>query len=135
MCSQFELNDVMCMFFISDSTLTTDDVTQVMELVNDWNSLSSDLIPDVIIPSSRLIAIQKKYSTKSEISAECASYYVHCNPESSWTHLASCLYYNEEFAAGEKLKSFLPLRGKYQVINYASMHESCASCLYSLCLL
>ena len=97
------------MFFISDPTLTTDNVVQVIELVNDWDSLSND-----IVTSSLLSDIQMNFYTKSKISTECASYYVHCHPESSWTHLASHLYSNGEFAAVEKLKPFLPLRGKYQ---------------------
>ena len=121
------------MFFISDPTLTTDNVVQVMELVNDWRSLSYGLIP-VIIPSDRLRAIQEKFSTKSEISTECAFHYVHCHPESSWTHLARRLYFMGEFAAVEKLKPFLPLRGKYQVISYAGMnHALHASTVYVFC--
>ena len=113
-------------FFVSDPTLTTDNVAQVLELVNDWESLSNGVFT-VIIPPSRLRAIQEKYSTMSVISTECASYYVHCHPESSWTHLATCLYYKEEFAAVEKLKPFLPLRGKYQVISYTGINEACTS--------
>ena len=121
------------MFIISDPTLTTDNVAQVIELVNDWDSLLTGLVP-VIIPSSRLRAIQQNFSTKSEISTECASYYVHCHPESSWTHLASRLYSEGEFAAVEKLKPFLPLRGKYQVISYAGMsHALHASTVYVFC--
>ena len=115
------------MFFISDPTLTTDNVAQVMELVNKWESLSDPIYP-IIVPPFRLSAIQKNYSTKSEISTECASYYVHCYPEPSWTYLATRLYNTGEFAAVEKLKPFLPLRGKYQVISYAGMNESCTSC-------
>ena len=117
------------MFFISDPTLTTDNVAQVMELVNDWDSLLSG-----VIPSDRLRAIQEKFSTKREISTEFASYYVHCKPKSSWTHLASRLYRKEAFAAVEKLKPFLPLRGKYQVISYAGMnHAFHASTVYVFC--
>ena len=121
------------MFFISDPTLTTDNVTQVMELMNKWESLSDHIFP-IIVPSSRLSAIQTNYSTKREISTECASYYVHCYPEPSWTNLATCLYRKEEFAAVEKLKLFLPLRGKYQVISYAGMnHARHASTVYVFC--
>ena len=123
------------MFFISDPTLTTDNVAQVIELVNNWDSFSSGLIP-TITPSSRLRAIRQKFSTvtKREMSTECASYYVHCHPESSWTHLASRLYYRGEFAAVEKLKPFLPLRGKYQVISYAGLnHALYASTVYGFC--
>ena len=121
------------MFFISDPTLTTDNVTQVIQLVNDWDSLSTGVI-NIIIPYSRLRAIRKKYSTKSEISTECAFHYVNCHPESSWTRLAIRLYYKEEFAAMEKLKPFLPLRGKYQVISYAGLnHALYASTVYVFC--
>ena len=112
-----------CFFFISDPTLTTDNVVQVMELVNDWNSLSIGILP-IIVPLARVNAIQRKSSTKREISTECASHYVHCHPESSWTHLASCLYPRGEFAAVEKLKPSLPFRGKYQVISYAGINHA-----------
>ena len=126
------LNDVT--FFFSDPTLTTDNVVQVIELVNDWDlPLLGGVILD-IIPSSQLSAIQEKFSTKREISTECASHYVHCNPESSWTHLASRLYFWGKFAAVEKLKPFLPLRGKHQFISYAGMnHALHASTVYVFC--
>ena len=123
------------MFLISDPTLTTDNVAQVMELVNEWRSLSYGVFrTEVIIPSSQMSDIQQKSSTKSEISTECAFHYVHCHPEPSWTHLARHLYDRGEIAAVEKLKPFLPLRGKYQVINYAGMnHALHASTVYVFC--
>ena len=100
----------------------TDSVAEVMELVNDWNSLYFTgivyLITKTVVPPSRLTEIQQRCSTEREIAYECASYYVHCHPQSSWTHLTSRLYGGEEFAAVEKLKPFLPLRGKCQAINY-----------------
>ena len=108
----------------SDSTLTTDDVLQVIKLVNDWKSLSYGDISTLIIHSSQLEYIQDNFSTKKEISTECATHYVHGNPYSSWTHLAQGLYSRGEFAAVEKLKPFLPLRGKYQVISYAGMNHA-----------
>jgi hypothetical protein len=107
--------DINC---ISDPTLTTESVTEVMELVNDWNSLTFGIDSTdvrVLVPDSEFREIQLTCSTKREIANECASYYVHCHPQSSWTHLASHLYAQWEIAAVEKLKSFLPLRGKYQV--------------------
>ena len=105
--------DIDC---ISDSTLTTESVTEAMELVNNWDSLYSIAIydyTDILVPASRLKKIQQRCSTKREIANECASYYVHCHPQSSWTHLASWLYREGEFAAVEKFKPFVPLRGKY----------------------
>ena len=111
---------LMAMLSISDPTLTTDSVAQVMELVNDWESLEySQYIVDCnrVIPPSRLTEIQQRCSTKREIANECASYCVHCYPQPSWTHLARHLYREEEIAAVEKLKPFLPLRGKCQAIS------------------
>ena len=122
------LNNVMCCF-ISDPTLTTDNVAQVMELVNNWMTLYSIsrlrhgalVIDHTIIPYNLLGDIQqKKFSTKQETANACASYYVHCHPESSWIHLARHLYFREQFAALGKLKPFLPLRGKYQLCWFIS---------------
>ena len=109
---------LIAMLSISDPTLTTDSVAEVMELVNTWGSLeySRSYIADSngMIPLSRLTEIQQRCSTKREIANECASYYVHCHPQPSWTHLARLLYRQGEIAAVEKLKPFLPLRGKCQ---------------------
>ena len=113
------------MLFISDPTLTTDNVARVIELLNDLDSLSSRI---VLIPQYRLDAIQSKYSTKGEISNECASYYVHCSLQPSWTELACRLYKRGEFSAVKQLKPFLPVRGKYQVISYAGMNHALKAC-------
>ena len=115
---------MMCVL-ISDSTLTTVNVTSVMELVKDWDSLIAVVIGTfIIIPGHRLGAIRGSCSTNREIASECASYYVHCRPQPSWTHLVRHLYKNGEFTAVEKCKPFLPLRGKYQVITYAGMYHT-----------
>ena len=113
----------------------TDNVSEVMELLNDWNSLLQMLIQSsIIIPHRRLGVVQKKCSTKKEIANECASHYVHCHPQPSWTHLARHLYKSGGFAAMEKLKTFLPLRGKYQVISYAGMNHTLQACaVYVFC--
>ena len=111
---------LIAMLSISDPTLTTDSVTEVMELMNNWKSLEYyRYIGDHsgMIPASRLTEILQRCSTKREIANECASYYVHYHPQASWTHLASHLYFKGEFAAVEKLKPFLPLRGKCQAIS------------------
>ena len=118
------------MLFISDLTLITDNVAEVMTLVNDWRSLyRADLVAQHCLET-----IQQKCSTKEEVATECASHYVHVHPEASWTKLASHLYRREEFAAVEKLKPFLPLRGEYQVISYAGTNLALQG-LCSLCLL
>ena len=110
---------LIAMLSISDPTLTTDSVAQVMELVNKWDSLGNSYITKTIVPYSQLTEIQRRCacSTKREIANECASYYVHCHPQPSWTHLATQLYRRGEFAAVEKLKPFLPLRGKCQAFS------------------
>ena len=109
---------MMCVL-ISDSTLTTVNVTSVMELVKNWDSLSAVVIGTVdIIPRDRLDAIRSSCSTNKKIASQCASYYVHCHPRTSWTHLTSRLYEKGQFKAVEKCKPFLPLRGKYKVVTY-----------------
>ena len=122
------------MLFISDPTLTTDNVAQVIELLNNLDSLSSGLFSLSLIPHSRLNVIKKKYSTKEKVSNECASYYVHCDVQPSWTKLARHLYKHGEFPAVKRLKPFLPVRGKYQVISYASMNHALKACaVYVFC--
>ena len=115
---------MMCVL-ISDFTLTTVNVTSVMELVKDWDSLSDTFsLSEEIIPPHRLGAIRRSCSTNRDIAGECASYYVHCYHHPSWTDLASRLYEVGEFTAVEKCKPFLPLRGKYQVVTYAGMYHT-----------
>ena len=108
---------LIAMLSISDPTLTTGSVAEVMESMNNWDLLNPSYITKKIVPGSRLAEIRQRYSTKREIANECASFYVHCYPQPSWTHLASQLYRAGEFAAVEKLKPFLPLRGKCQTIS------------------
>ena len=108
---------LIAMLFISDPTLTTDSVAEVMELMNKWDSLDSIYYNKKVVPHSGLTEIQQRCSTEKEIANECASYYVHYHPQPSWTHLASQLYRAGEFAAVEKLKPFLPLRGKCQAVS------------------
>ena len=105
------------MLSISDPTLTTDNVAEVMELMNKWNSLDSGHYIKKLVPRIRFTEMQQRCSTKRDIANECASYYIHYHPQPSWTHLATRLYRGGEFAAVEKLKPFLPLRGKCQAIS------------------
>ena len=96
--------------------MTTDNIAEVMELVNNWGSLQlGTYAGSMFIPPPQLSAIKEKCSTKRETANECASYYVQCHPQPSSTHLANQLYCRGEFAAVEKLKPLLPLRGKHLV--------------------
>ena len=113
-----ELTDLLCCFIIpvnlSDPTMTTDSVAESMVLINSWRSLDyRDITTKTVVPVSRLTEIRQRCSTKREIANECASYHVHCHPHPSWTNLATHLYREGEFAAVEKLKPFLPLRGNH----------------------
>ena len=117
------------MLFISDPTLTTDNVAPVIELLNDFNSLSFGM---VLIPHSQWNTIQSKYLTKREISNECASYYVHCRLQPSWMELARILYRVGEFSAVKQLKPFLLVRGKYQVIIYPGVNHVLKACAVSV---
>ena len=97
---------------------------EAMELVNEWNSLDPGVMygdSDIIVPRIQLREIQQRCSTTKETAKECASYYICYHPQPSWTHLAECLYKQGEFAAVEKLKPFLPLRGKYMYIVYTNV--------------
>ena len=113
----------------------TDSVAESMELMNSWESLKyivDDFDVSGVIPYSRLREIQQRCSTKRDIAHECASYYIHCHPQSSWTHLAVSLYREGEFAAVEKLKPFLPLRGtcNSKLLHYANMIITVILCVY-----
>ena len=119
----------MAMLSISDPTLTTDSVAEVMELINDWKSLDSNYYTETVVPDSQLGEIQQRCSTKRHIAHECASYYIHCHPQPSLTRLASHLYNKGEFAAVEKFKPFLPLRGKCQGISILK-YKPCAHTYY-----
>ena len=119
-CSWMLLKSVwilIAMLFISDPTLMIDSVAEVMELVNKWDSLDSIYYNKKVVPHSQLTEIQRRCSTEKEIANECASYYIHCYLWPSWTHLTRHLYRKGEFAAVEKLRPFLPLRGKCQTIS------------------
>ena len=98
---------------------------EVMELVNEWDSLDPSVLYGdsdiIIVPHNQLIEILQRCSTTKETAKECASYYIHYHPQPSWTHLAECLYTQGEFAAVEKLKPFLPLRGKYMYVVYTNV--------------
>ena len=118
-----KLTGLLCCFVnLSDPTMTTDSVAESMVLINNWQSLHSNNIARTVVPHSRFAEIQKRCSTKREIANECASYYIHCHPQPSWTHLATSLYREGEFAAVEKLKPLLPLRGKNIMQTINCMH-------------
>lgn len=59
-------------------------------------------------------------STSNEKTLLCCDTYVNCYPGSSWEHLTSLLFEEDEIVAVDLAKSFLPPRGKFvtpQVFN------------------
>ena len=58
---------------------------------------------------------EKIYSSSSSDEEKTYAYsdtYVNCQPESSWEHLTSLLYEEDEMAAVDQARQFLPPRGK-----------------------
>ena len=96
--------------FPPDPTLTVENVRQVMEKVEPkqrlqvWRSLN---VIDNITKE-----IWEKYSTDSEKETTCIDNYVNCCPHSSWEHIAKELYWHQEVASIEKVRSHLPPRGE-----------------------
>ena len=51
------------------------------------------------------------HSNDKEKTHACSDIYVNCCPESSWEHLASQLYKQDEMTAVDQARPFLPPRG------------------------
>ena len=94
---------------ILDTTLTVENVTDVMEKVSVdkrrqlWKgvlNLRVDVYDNLSV------------STKKEKTYACSDTYVNSCPESSWEHLTSLLYEEDEVTAVDQARPFLPPRGK-----------------------
>ena len=53
-------------------------------------------------------------SSEKEKTHACSDVYVNCHPESSWEHLTSLLYKEDELTAVDQARPFLPPRGKFK---------------------
>ena len=86
-----------------DSTLTVKNVTDVMEkvTVNKRRQVWE-----------RVLEIYSSHSSEEEKTHTFSDVYVNCHPESSWEHLTSLLYKEDEMTAVDQARSFLPPRGK-----------------------
>ena len=115
--------------------MTSDNVAKVLAMLDKWDSLTTMLYDgrDTIIPSSFMKAIQSKCSTKGELVTDCASYYVNCHPQSSWSFMASHLYREGEFVAVVKLKPFLPVKGMHQVVSLLHYNNVCTTVVCIRC--
>ena len=59
--------------------------------------------------------VKKVYSsnsTEKDKTLACSDVYVHSQPNSSWEHLTSVLYEEDEMAAVDQARPFLPPRGE-----------------------
>ena len=56
--------------------------------------------------------ICSNHSSEKEKTHACSDVYVNCRPESSWKHLTSLLYEEDELTATDQARPFLPPRGK-----------------------
>ena len=62
--------------------------------------------------------IYNSHSSKEGRAHACSDFYVNSHPESSWEHLTSLLYEEDEMTAVDQARSFLPPRGKLNFLDY-----------------
>ena len=61
--------------------------------------------------SSLVDQVYSSQSTEKEKTLSCSDTYITCHPESSWEHLTSLLYEEDEMTAVDQARPFLPHRG------------------------
>ena len=93
-----------------DPTLSTQNITPVMEAVGNWRHLATSF--DFRIPDAMQERIIKHHATDKMQSCTAGEWWVHTHPSPSWDYLASALYYNGEDKALEKMTQYLP-KGVY----------------------
>ena len=98
----------MYLWFSSDLTLTVENVAGVMgKVVVDkrrqlWKRVLRKIVDE----------IYSSHSSEKERICACSDVYINCHPESSWEHLTSLLYKQDEMTAVDQARPFLPPRGK-----------------------
>ena len=97
----------VCMFFLSDGTLTTSNVCQALASVEEWRSLGYATGLDVPGAVCDDIRDNRPNKTEEEKKTEMLVYYLHTMPQASWQTIAGALYYREEVTALEAVKRFL----------------------------
>ena len=92
----------------TDPTLTVEKVTYVLEMVKVdqrrqvWIRVLTRKVVDQLYSS---------HSTEKEKTLSCSDTYVNCYPGSSWEHLTSQLYEEDEMTAVDQARPFLPPKG------------------------
>ena len=62
---------------------------------------------------SHINEIYSSHSSEKEKTHACSDIYINSCPESSWEHLTSQLYEEDEMTAVDQARPFLPPRGKW----------------------
>ena len=65
-----------------------------------------------VVDSLVVKKIQEQYSTAAEREDAYIDHFVNIDPDSSWVCVAKELYYHQQVAAVEEVKSYLPPRGE-----------------------
>ena len=91
----------------SDSTLTVDNVLEVMGKVQEWYEVGEWLT----VPSSKLDKIKEQSSSEIEKSHQVGRYWVNTHPDPSWEELGRVLYERGEETAAMMVKQYLPPQG------------------------
>ena len=102
----------------ADPTLTVDSLVGVMDKMTSDEGKRRKVWRKVLwwgsrTPSSYLDEVYTKYTTDKEKTHACSDIYINCRPESSWEHLTSLLYKEDEMTAVDQARQFLPPRGKW----------------------
>ena len=109
-----------------DPSLTVENVTDVMEKVTEDRRQLWEIVLEIIYhgyeQQTRVYMyfdeIYSSHSSEREQTHACSDMYVNYYPESSWEHLTSQLYKEDEMTAVEQARTFLPPRGKSIIIDF-----------------
>ena len=123
----------MYLWFSLDPTLTVENVAGVMEKVvvdkrrQLWKRMlgKEDNLMLQRMPNPTLEIVDEIYNSHSnekEKTHVCSDVYVNCYPESSWEHLTSRLYEENEMTAVDQARPFLPPRGKLCTLIIATLN-------------
>ena len=100
----------------SDPTLTVENIGPIMEMVEDWRKVASNIL-NICIPYAIQERITQHHTTDKEQSRAAGEWWVHTHPSPSWNRLANALYNEGEYKAVDKMTQYLP-KGAYMERGY-----------------
>ena len=102
----------MCISISTDPTLTVEKVADVLEKVK-VDKRRQKVWGRVLTwkGESPVDQVYNSHSTEKENTLSCSDTYVNCYPDSSWEHLTSLLYIEDEMTAVDQARQFLPPKG------------------------